>query len=64
MLANRHGVREGNLIKIRVALNYDELSQMSNVQKPILMQVLRDLQEKQILVPTATDLRLDLTKLR
>jgi CRP/FNR family transcriptional regulator/CRP/FNR family cyclic AMP-dependent transcriptional regulator len=64
MLANRHGVREGNLIKIRVALNYDELSQMSNVQKPILMQVLRDLQEKQILVPTATDLRLDLAKLR
>jgi CRP/FNR family transcriptional regulator, cyclic AMP receptor protein len=64
MLANKHGVREGNLIKIRVALNYDELSQMSNVQKPILMQVLRDLQEKQILVPTSTELRLDLTKLR
>jgi CRP/FNR family transcriptional regulator/CRP/FNR family cyclic AMP-dependent transcriptional regulator len=64
MLANKHGAREGNFIKIRVALNYDELSQMSNVQKPILMQVLRDLQEKQILVPTATDLRLDLTKLR
>jgi CRP/FNR family cyclic AMP-dependent transcriptional regulator len=64
MLANKHGVREGNLIKIRVALNYDELAQMSNVQKPILMQVLRDLQEKQILVPTQTDLRLDLAKLR
>jgi CRP/FNR family transcriptional regulator/CRP/FNR family cyclic AMP-dependent transcriptional regulator len=64
MLANKHGTREGNLIKIRVVLNYDELAQMSNVQKPILMQVLRDLQEKQILVPTATDLRLDLTKLR
>jgi CRP/FNR family cyclic AMP-dependent transcriptional regulator len=63
-LANRHGTREGNIIKIRIALNYDELSQMSNVQKPILMQVLRDLQEKQILVPTQTDLQLDLTKLR
>jgi hypothetical protein len=37
---------------------------MSNVQKPILMQVLRDLQEKQILVPTQTDLQLDLAKLR
>jgi CRP/FNR family cyclic AMP-dependent transcriptional regulator len=63
-LANRHGTRDGNMIIIRIALNYDELAQMSNVQKPILMQVLRDLQEKQILVPTQTDLRLDLTKLR
>jgi CRP/FNR family transcriptional regulator, cyclic AMP receptor protein len=63
-LANRHGTREGNIIKIRIALNYDELAQMSNVQKPILMQVLRDLQEKQILVPTQTDLQLNLAKLR
>jgi CRP/FNR family cyclic AMP-dependent transcriptional regulator len=63
-MANKHGIREGNLIKIRIALNYDELSQMSNVQKPILMQVLRDLQEKQILVPNGNDLNLDLTKLR
>jgi CRP/FNR family cyclic AMP-dependent transcriptional regulator len=63
-LANKHGIREGTSIKIKVALNYDELAQMSSVTKLILMQVLRDLQEKQILLVSANDLRLDLSKLK
>lgn len=63
-LANKHGMRDGNTIVIRMVLNYDELAQMSSVQKPVLMQVLRDLQEKQILLFNGSDIRLDLSKLR
>jgi len=63
-LANKHGKRQGTMIQIKVALNYDEIAQMSNVQKPVLMQVIRDLQEKRILVFNGNDLLLDLSKLR
>lgn len=63
-LANKHGLREGHFIHLRIQLNYDELAQMSNVTKQVLMQVMRDMQEKQIVTYTANDLRIDLTKLR
>ncbi|WP_248927428.1 Crp/Fnr family transcriptional regulator [Paenibacillus hamazuiensis] len=63
-LANKNGIRQGNLILIRMMLNYDELSQMAGVQKPILMQVMRDLNEKQILTFQGQEMRLDLTMLR
>lgn len=63
-LANKNGTRQGTVISIRMTLNYDELSQMAGVQKPVLMQVIRDLQEKQILMFQGQDMRLDLAKLR
>jgi CRP/FNR family transcriptional regulator, cyclic AMP receptor protein len=63
-LANKHGVREGTVINIKVSLNYDELSQMSGCQKPILMEVMRDLQARRIVSVLQNGFRLDLSKLR
>lgn len=63
-LANKSGLREGNKITIKISLNYDELSRMAGVQKNILTQVIRDLQEKQILLLGINDFTLDLAKLR
>jgi CRP/FNR family transcriptional regulator/CRP/FNR family cyclic AMP-dependent transcriptional regulator len=63
-LANKHGKRSGTTIEIRMALNYDELSRMAGVQKPVLMQVLRDLHERRILVQGPESMTLDLAKLR
>lgn len=63
-LANKNGKRQGNVITIRMMLNYDELSQMAGVQKPVLMQVIRDFQERQILTFTGVDMKLDLARLR
>jgi CRP/FNR family cyclic AMP-dependent transcriptional regulator len=63
-LANKSGTRQGNVIIIRMALNYDEFSQLAGVQKTILMQVMRDLNEKQILTFAGQEMRLDLAKLK
>ncbi|SEC71944.1 Crp/Fnr family transcriptional regulator [Paenibacillus sp. GP183] len=63
-LANKHGLRIGSTITIKLDLNYDEISQMAGVQKVTLMQVIRDLEEKQILQISPSDFKLDLSKLR
>ncbi|BFT74952.1 Crp/Fnr family transcriptional regulator [Paenibacillus sp. P36] len=63
-LANKHGIRSENQITIKLVLNYDEISQLAGVQKGILMQVIRDLEEKQILAISPSDFKLDLAKLR
>ncbi|MCD1258165.1 Crp/Fnr family transcriptional regulator [Paenibacillus athensensis] len=63
-LANKHGMRNGNIITIKLVLNFDEISQMAGVQKITLMQVVRDLEEKQILTISPVDFKLDLAKLR
>ena len=63
-LANKGGQRMGTQIVIKTALNYDELARMAGVTKNILMQVLRDLQEKGMLTPGMNDFTIDLTKLR
>ncbi|MCR8629610.1 Crp/Fnr family transcriptional regulator [Paenibacillus radicis (ex Xue et al. 2023)] len=63
-LANKNGTRNGNVITIKMMLNYDEVSQMAGVQKPILMQVMRDFQEREILVFDGPIMKLDLAKLR
>lgn len=63
-LANRHGSRKGSIIAIPLALNFDELSQMAGVAKNVLTQVIRDLEERQILRLTMNEFTLDLTKLR
>ncbi|NOU96009.1 cyclic nucleotide-binding domain-containing protein [Paenibacillus sp. LMG 31456] len=63
-LANKNGIRNGTIITIKMMLNYDEVSQMAGVQKPILMQVIRDFQEKEILMFDGPAMKLDLAKLR
>ncbi|MCZ8513333.1 Crp/Fnr family transcriptional regulator [Paenibacillus filicis] len=63
-LANKNGIRQGSAIHIRMKLNYDEISQMAGVQKPDLMRVIRDFQDRQILTFQDQDMKLDLAKLR
>ena len=62
--ANKNGVREGNIIHVKIPLNYDEISRMAGVAKAVLMDVIRDLQRIRLLVPTYEGFTLDLNKLR
>ncbi|MEK8131335.1 Crp/Fnr family transcriptional regulator [Paenibacillus filicis] len=62
-LANKNGTRQGHIVTIRTMLDYNEISQLAGVQKPVLMQVIRDLQEKQILTFQGSDMILNLSKL-
>lgn len=64
LLANKNGMRQGTFITIKLALNYDELSRMAGVQKSILMQVIRDLQERSILTVYPHEFIIDISKLR
>jgi CRP/FNR family transcriptional regulator, cyclic AMP receptor protein len=64
LLANKNGIRDGHLIRIRMTLNYDELAQVASVQKSLLMQVTRDLQDKSILMFHPNEFVLDISKLR
>jgi CRP/FNR family transcriptional regulator/CRP/FNR family cyclic AMP-dependent transcriptional regulator len=63
-LANKSGKRSGTTIDIKLALNYDELARMAGVEKNVLIQVLRDLQEKRIVILGPSHITLDLAKLR
>lgn len=63
LLANRHGSRAGNVITIKVALNYDELAQMAGVTKQALSGVLRDLEDRHILKFGLNEYKLDLARL-
>lgn len=63
-LANKNGARNGNIITIKTTLNYDEISAMAGVQKQIMMQVMRDLTERAVLVVSNNEMSLDLSKLR
>ncbi|MGG1555524.1 Crp/Fnr family transcriptional regulator [Paenibacillus ferrarius] len=63
-MANKHGLRNGSIITIKLVLNFDEISQLASVQKTTLMQVIRDLEEKKILTLSPSDFKLDLAKLR
>jgi CRP/FNR family transcriptional regulator, cyclic AMP receptor protein len=64
LLANRHGSRNGNFIVIKMPLNFDELAQMAGVQKQVLSQVIRDVEERGLLRLGAGEYTLDLSKLR
>lgn len=64
LLANRHGSRSGNIINIRMPLNFDELAQMAGVQKNVLAEVIRDVEERGILRLGRSEYTLDLSKLR
>jgi CRP/FNR family cyclic AMP-dependent transcriptional regulator len=63
-VTKKNGMRSGNLITIKLMLNYDEISQMADVQKNTLMEVIRDLEEKSILTISPSDFKLDLANLR
>lgn len=63
-MANKHGIRQGTTISLRIVFNYDEIARMAGVQKDTLMQVLRELQMKTILYVTDEGFTIDLSKLR
>lgn len=64
LLANRHGARNGHFIAIKMPLNFDELAQMAGVQKSVLADVLRDVEERGLLRLGMNEYTLDLSKLR
>lgn len=63
-LANRNGKREGNLIFIPMSLNYDELAQMAGVSKPVLADVVCELETRGVLQFGLGEYKLNLDKLR
>jgi len=63
-MANKHGVRQGTTISLRIVFNFDELSRMAGVKKDTFMEVIRDFQTKSILVVTDEGFTIDLAKLR
>lgn len=64
LLANRHGTRSGNFIMIKMPLNFDELAQMAGVQKHILSQVIREVEERGLLRLGHNEYTLNLSRLR
>lgn len=64
LLANRHGKRVGSSITFKMALNYDELARMAGVTKEPLIEVIRDLESKEILKISPTEFTLNLANLR
>jgi CRP/FNR family cyclic AMP-dependent transcriptional regulator len=63
-LANRNGKRDGNLISIRMSLNYDELAQMAGVSKPVLSEVIRELEQRGVLRFGINEYTINLLNLR
>src|SRR5690606_6559021 len=64
LLANKSGARNGNHIVVKTALNYVELSRIAGVSQQLLMEVIRDFQEKQLLSFSMDGFAIDLSKLR
>ncbi|MDF2714528.1 MAG: Crp/Fnr family transcriptional regulator [Paenibacillus sp.] len=62
-LANDHGSRNGTIVQIQIKLNYNELSQLAGVPKPLVFQVLHELQSKRILTVSGDQFLLDLKQL-
>ncbi|MFC4306140.1 Crp/Fnr family transcriptional regulator [Cohnella boryungensis] len=63
-LASRSGKRDGNLITVRMTLNYDELAQMAGVAKASLSEVIRELEARGILQFGSNEYTLNLQMLR
>ncbi|MFD0674373.1 Crp/Fnr family transcriptional regulator [Cohnella sp. GCM10027633] len=63
-LANQNGRRDGNIISIHMALNYDELAQMAGVTKIVLSDVIRELESRGVLTFGINEYKLNLLKLR
>jgi CRP-like cAMP-binding protein len=64
LLANRSGIRDGEIISVHLALNYDELAQLAGVTKQVLAEVLRELEQRGILQFGFNEYRLNLAKIR
>lgn len=64
LMANRNGVRQGQLITLRVVLNFDELAQLAGVKRNDIMQVIRELEARGILSVSADSFTLNLANLR
>lgn len=63
-IANRNGKRDGQIISMQMALNYDELAQLAGVPKATLTDVLRELEGRGVLQFGINEYRLNLDKLR
>jgi CRP/FNR family cyclic AMP-dependent transcriptional regulator len=63
-MANKHGVRQGTTISLRIVFNFDELSRMAGVKKDTFMEVIREFEAKGILTVNDEGFTLDLAKLR
>lgn len=63
-LANQNGRRDGNIISIHMALNYDELAQMAGVTKIVLSDVIRELESRGVLTFGINEYKLNLLKLK
>lgn len=64
VMANKSGKRTGNVIAIKMALNYNELARMAGVTHKVLTEVIRDLQDKKLLALADHGFVIDLSKLR
>lgn len=64
VMANRHGIRSGNMISIRMDLDYEELSRMAGVSMNVLRNVLSELESMRILGFGPHEFTLDLSRLR
>ncbi|MFC5402099.1 Crp/Fnr family transcriptional regulator [Cohnella soli] len=63
-LANKNGKRDAHLISIPMSLNYDELAQMAGVAKTVLSDVIRELEQRGVLLFGINEYKLNLQKLR
>lgn len=63
-LANDYGIRNGNYIRFKINLNYDDIAQMAGVTKPLLFQVFNELQMKGILAVSTSEFVLHLSKMK
>lgn len=64
LLANKNGTRKGTTIHVKLALNFEEISRMVGVQKTVLMQVMRDLEERGVISVAMNEFTLHLERLR
>jgi CRP/FNR family cyclic AMP-dependent transcriptional regulator len=64
LIANKNGHRSGTMIAVKMALNYNELARLAGVPQKVLADVMRDLEEKQLLSFTNEGFAMDLSKLR
>lgn len=62
--ANQNGKRDGNIISVHMTLNFDELSQMAGVTKPVLTDVIRELESRGVLSFGINEYKLNLLKLK
>ncbi|MFC5700528.1 Crp/Fnr family transcriptional regulator [Cohnella faecalis] len=63
-LANQNGKRDGQIITVHMALNFDELAQMAGVTKIVLTDVIREFESRGVLQFGIGEYKINLLKLR